>query len=84
MNSSTTDSSAAFLVSWQALEEALIMIANSPEQELLTPDIVNGLRRAQALGDSPARLLLRILCAAAFVADGSADAETMSKGVATI
>lgn len=82
MSSSTTSLSTVFLVTWQSLEEALVMIANSPEQERLAPDIVSGLRKAQEMGDSPSRLLLRILCAAAFVADGSADAGNLPKGAA--
>lgn len=84
MSGSTTSLPTVFLVSWQALEEALVMISSSPEQERLAPEIVSGLRKAQALGDTPSRLLLRVLCAAAFVADGSADAEAISKGVAMI
>ncbi len=82
MDSSTTSPSMVFLVSWQALEESLVLIAATPEQERLAPDIVNGLKKSQAQGDSPSRLLLRILCAAAFVADGSADAKTLSRGSA--
>lgn len=71
-------SAAVFLLSWQALEDGLTMIAATPELEGLVPETISALRKAQASGDSPSRLLLRILCATAYLANGSADLGALS------
>lgn len=61
-----------FLVSWTALEEALSLLAATPEQSRLAPDLVSALRKAQSDGETPGRLLLSILSAAIFLADAQA------------
>lgn len=72
---SQTDTSEAspplILMSWSSLEEGLAVIAATPELAGLAPEIVGALRKLQAGGEPPSRLMLRILCAAAFVADGA-------------
>lgn len=73
LDDTTSKTSPFFLVSWGALEEALILLAATPEQERLVPETVSALRKAQGTGEAPSRLLLRILCATAFLADGAVD-----------
>jgi hypothetical protein len=64
-------SSAFFIASWKSLEEGLTLMAGTPERERLVPETVSALRKAQAAGDPPSKLLLRVLAATAFLADDS-------------
>ena len=73
MTKSSTNSpnpaSAFFIASWQSLEEGLILMAGTPERGRLVAETVSALRKAQAAGDPPGKLLLRVLAATAFLAD---------------
>ena len=60
---------AFFIASWQSLEEGLILMAGTPERGRLVAETVSALRKAQAAGDPPSKLLLRVLAATAFLAD---------------
>lgn len=63
--------SAFFIASWKSLEEGLTLMAGTPERERLVPETVSALRKAQAAGDPPSKLLLRVLAATAFLSDDS-------------
>ena len=62
---------AFFIASWQSLEEGLTLMAGTPERGRLVAETVSALRKAQAAGDPPSKLLLRVLAATAFLADDS-------------
>jgi len=64
-----SESPAFFIASWQSLEEGLILLAGTPERAQLVTETVSALRKSQAAGDPPSKLLLRILAATAFLAD---------------
>lgn len=61
--------SAFFIASWQSLEEGLTLMAGTPERGRLVAETVSALRKAQAAGDPPGKLLLRVLAATAFLSD---------------
>jgi hypothetical protein len=44
-------------------------MAGTPERGRLVAETVSALRKAQAAGDPPGKLLLRVLAATAFLAD---------------
>ena len=64
-----TQPPAFFIASWQSLEEGLTLMAGTPERGRLVAETVSALRKAQAAGDPPSKLLLRVLAATAFLAD---------------
>ncbi len=68
----TASASPMFLVSWGALEDALSLLAATPEQSKMAPDLVSALRKSQHQGEAPNRLLMSILSAAIFLADPDA------------
>lgn len=68
-----------FLVTWTALEDCLILLAATPEMSRLAPEIVSALRKAQAEGEAPSRLLLRILSATTFLADPAASPGSLAE-----
>ena len=71
-HTSTRDSiqtPAFFIASWHSLEEGLTLMAGTPERGRLVAETVSALRKAQAAGDPPGKLLLRVLAATAFLAD---------------
>lgn len=61
-----------FLASWVALEEGLTLLAGTPERGALAPEAVSALRKAQASGEPPSKILLRVLAATAFLTDDRA------------
>jgi hypothetical protein len=63
------EASAFFIASWQSLEEGLTLLAGTPERGLLVTEAVSALKKSQAAGDPPSKLLLRVLAATAFLAD---------------
>lgn len=63
------EASGFFIASWQSLEEALVLLAGTPERGQLVSETVSALRKAQTAGDPPPRLLLRVLAATAFLSD---------------
>lgn len=63
------ESSGFFIASWQSLEEGLILLAGTPERGQLVAETVSALKKSQASGDPPSKLLLRVLAATAFLAD---------------
>ena len=69
-----------FLVTWTALEEALSLLAATPEQSRLAPDLVSALRKSQGEGETPGRLLMSILSAAIFLADAQASPGDLLEG----
>jgi hypoxanthine phosphoribosyltransferase len=73
------DLSPMFLVTWTALEEALSLLAATPEQSRLAPDLVSALRKSQRGGETPGRLLMSILSAAIFLADAQASPDASSE-----
>jgi hypothetical protein len=68
-----------FLVSWAALEDSLTLLAATPEMARLVPETVSALRKAQADGEQPSRLLLRILGATTFLADPAASPDSLTE-----
>jgi hypothetical protein len=64
------DSPAVFLVSWASLEEALTLLAATPQQQSLVPQTVSALKKL-SVDQPPSKTLLSILAATAFLADGS-------------
>jgi len=58
-----------FMASWGSLEECLTLLAGTPERGALVPEAVSALRKAQASGEAPSRILLRVLAATAFLTD---------------
>lgn len=60
-----------FIASWKSLEEGLTLMAATPERERMVSETVSALRKAQAAGDPPSKLLLRVLAATAFLSDDS-------------
>lgn len=58
-----------FIASWQSLEESLTLLAGTPERGQLVSETVSALKKSQAAGDPPSKLLLRVLAATAFLAD---------------
>ena len=58
-----------FIASWQSLEEGLVLLAGTPERGQLVSETVSALKKSQAAGDPPSKLLLRVLAATAFLAD---------------
>ena len=63
------EASGFFIASWQSLEEGLILLAGTPERGQLVSETVSALKKSQAEGDPPSKLLLRVLAATAFLAD---------------
>lgn len=68
-----------FLVSWAALEDCLVLLAATPELSRLAPEMVSALRKSQAAGEPPSRLLLKILSATTFIADVSASSDGLAE-----
>ncbi len=65
----TSTSRPLFVASWAAVEDALTLLAATPETLRLVPETVSALRKSQAEGEPTSRLILRILSAATFIAD---------------
>jgi hypothetical protein len=63
------ETSGFFIASWQSLEESLTLLAGTPERGDLVSETVSALKKSQAAGDPPSKLLLRVLAATAFLAD---------------
>ena len=76
----TATSAPMFLVSWAALEDALTLLAATPELLRLVPETVSALRNSQIEGEPPNRLLLRILSATAFLSDPHASPGVLREG----
>ncbi len=58
---------ACFVVSWEALEKALTMLA-APQKAQMVPETLPALRQLQ-LGMGPSKLLVEILAATAWITD---------------
>ena len=65
------ETSGFFVASWRSMEQALRLLAGTPEREEMVEEAIWTLRQAQDEGVSQPDLLLRLLAATAFLTDSA-------------